>query len=267
VDIVLDTNIIRRNLKLTDQSFDIILDYLSTTKSCVVLPQIVMEETIGLYKELLRKNLQDLENAHKRLSGLSMGTDYGKVPSMNIEAEADAYRMHLLRRLLICPDDIVPYRNDYLPTLVRRAIERAKPFDANGQQFRDGVLWLSILDYAEKLPEKRLILISNNTKEFCGHTPGQLDETLSREAQSRGIEIEYYSDITDFAKRLATSVTFLDLTWISTNISTDTIQSLIEGALDDDSPVSAHSFGLAENETATGHCYLTSMYALNGSTK
>jgi hypothetical protein len=56
MDTILDANIIRKDLKLNDISFEILTDYLARTNSKLIFPSIVVEEIIGLYKRVFQEN-------------------------------------------------------------------------------------------------------------------------------------------------------------------------------------------------------------------
>lgn len=56
MDIILDSNIFKRDLKLKDKNFEILNDYLAKTNSSLILPKIVFEEIKNLYKKTLKDN-------------------------------------------------------------------------------------------------------------------------------------------------------------------------------------------------------------------
>ncbi|MEH6987493.1 PIN domain-containing protein [Cytobacillus firmus] len=63
--------------------------------------------------------------------------------------------------------EIVKYNNDILPTLVERSINRIKPFTEKKQEFRDAIIWLSYVDFAESKNLSDCLLVTENTTDYC----------------------------------------------------------------------------------------------------
>ena len=70
-----------------------------------------------------------------------------------------------------------------------------KPFDENGKGFRDALIWLSILDFAEIIEDRKVIFISNNHKDFSESKMNLLHPDLIEETRLRNVEILYYISI------------------------------------------------------------------------
>ena len=114
MNIVIDTNILRRDLKLKDKNFDVILDYLEKTNSRVILPQIVFEETIGLYERLIKERVEDYKKNLIKLNGTLVSTRINETNLIDIQQEKEAYKVLLRTRLELTDNSIVPYKNEYL---------------------------------------------------------------------------------------------------------------------------------------------------------
>ena len=258
MDVIIDTNIIRRDLKLNDRNFEILLDYLSNTNSKLILPSIVVEEIIGLYSRTLKERQDEFERAQKKLKSTVIKIDIADPPEINFDQEANNYLDFIHDKLNTSEANIIEYKNEFLPELVQRAIQRKKPLGEKGQQFRDGLLWLTLLDYAESTQEKRIAFISDNPKDFAEKGENSLNLELKEEADLKGVEIKYFKTLADFAKEHASVIDFITQEWLNDNLDYNVIEDLfdeIPERIDED--VIVDGLDLDSNEQATGYANRT----------
>lgn len=254
MDVIIDANIIRRDLKLSDKGFEILTDYLVKTNSKLILPTIVVEEIKGLYKRALKERFEEYSKSVDKLKSTLLFIEMPSTPKIDIDADAEKYLDFLHQKLGTDSTNIIPYKNEYLPELVSRAINRRKPLDEKGQQFRDGLLWLSLLDYAENTPEKTVAFISDNPSDFCEKGSGELSKELVAEALSKGITIKFYRTLNDFAKQHASVIDFINKEWISTNLNFDVMEKMfleILGKKEEEKII--NNTDLDSNEETTGY--------------
>lgn len=237
MNILIDTNIIRKDLKLRDRNFDILLDYLSKTNSIVILPQIVTEEIAGLYKRLVSDRKDDYDNALRKLNSVLLESNFDNEVVISIDSEVNSYIKYLKSKLKIQNNNIIRYKAEYLNDIVRRAIEKRKPCGKDGQHFRDAILWLTLLDYTKTLPERKIVFISDNPKDFGSGDTSELDPQLKAEANSLNIEIFYYRTISDFVKQHAVKIDFITRDWIIENVSETTIEKMFNEIIEKDDRV------------------------------
>jgi hypothetical protein len=254
MDTIIDANIIRRDLKLSDKGFEILIDYLAKTNSRLIFPSIVIEEIKGLYKRVLQERFEEYTKSLEKLKSTLLFIEIPESPILDIEGDSDRYLDFLHEKFGTSEENIINYKNEYLPELVSRAIQRKKPLDNKGQQFRDGLLWLTLLDYAESKDEKIVAFISDNPSDFCEKGENKLSSELIEEAKLRGIEIKFFKTLNDFAKEHASVIEFINREWIEKNIDFDVIEKLFEAVLDevsDDKIID--DLDLERNETVTGY--------------
>jgi len=223
MNVVIDTNIIRRDLKFKDKNFEILLDYLSKTNSKIVMPRIVIEEISGIYKRMLIDKKDEYMNSLRKLNSILIGKSFKNEIDISTNNEVNQYLKYMKSNLKISEEDIIEYKTEYLKDIVIRAIERKKPCDNKGQQFRDAILWLTILDYTKSQSDKKIIFISNNPKDFSSGDSNELDPQLKEEAKVFNIEIIYFKTISDFVREHAAKIEFITKEWIGENIDESTI--------------------------------------------
>jgi hypothetical protein len=127
-----------------------------------VIPQIIFEETHNHIREKMIEAVQVYNSAGRLLAELSGHN--GRTP---LESAAQSLSEDQLRKRIEDVNlHIVPYDEQRLAALVKRALLRRKPFDSNGQKgFRDAILWETVLKIAGST-EDQVILVTRNSKDF-----------------------------------------------------------------------------------------------------
>lgn len=219
MNVIIDTNVIVRDLKLKDKKFEILKDYLKKTNSRLLIPSIVLEETLGFYERMLKERTQDYYRIHKKMSNILMSSNMENLSQIDFAKETKLYENFLRLKLEIQENSIIKYKNEYLPELVKRAIKRKKPLDIKGQQFRDGLLWLTILDVAKSLENRSLIFISDNVSDFGNKKTNSLNNELEVEIENLNIKIIYFRTIDDFTREYAQKINAISTKWINENVN------------------------------------------------
>lgn len=231
MDVVLDTNIVRQDFLMNSSHFRVLFDYLEKTNSSVVVPQIVYQELASVYRRELRRFLDQYGKAEASLQRLLVETRFDK-PKLTVEDELDKYLAFVKKKLGLTDKKIVPYKDHYLPEVVRRATGRIKPCSDKGEEFRDALLWLTILDIARQRTDKMLAFISGNTREFASEE-GTLHPCLVEEAEGEGLKILYFRSISDFVKEHATRIDYITKEWLLSASIVDSVSKHVLKAFED----------------------------------
>ena len=131
---------------------------------------------------------------------------------VDVGRETTKFLAFVRRKLKLGDKDIVPFRDGYVGELVTRAITRAKLFSGRGEEFRDVLLWLTILDVVRETSGETLAFISADAKAFGQNH--QLHEPLSLEGQATGKQINFYNFISKFIESHATHVEHITQRWL-----------------------------------------------------
>ena len=218
MNVLLDTNILRSDPGTRSSRFEVLRDYLCRTQSRVLLPRLVFDEMRAVYSRELTDRAVRMAGATTSLAAfLPHRTDLAASPSFNIEAEVQAYAAYLLNQLGVSDQQLLPLDARYLDDVVQRAIWRRRPCTDRGEELRDALLWLMLLDSAERAPERRIAFVSANVKQFADEL-GALHPDLVTEATGRGVAISYYRSLEDFARQHASQVAFVTPEWIAARI-------------------------------------------------
>jgi predicted nucleic acid-binding protein len=221
LNIILDTNIIRSDFKLKSAEFSVILDYLTKTNSKVIMTAIAFEELTHLYTSELKKRLEVYQSAVEKINPIL--SNVMQIENINIESETSQYLNYLMLKLEFSDSEIIPYKDSYMKEVVHRAINKIKPCSNKGEEFRDTILWLTVLDIAENTNDKQIIFISNNTKEFASESGQELHADLYEETQRRGVRINYFNSLKHFIKSHASTFSYINEEWINDQINIEEI--------------------------------------------
>lgn len=223
--IVLDTNIYRKDFLLSSRKFEMLIDYISKTDTKIIVPQIVYQELEGLYARELKKHLNSIDNSRGGLSRLLIEETIPEI-ELNVEEVKLKYMEYFRSKLNLQNDDIIPYKNEYLPEIINRSIEGTRPSSINKKEFKDTIIWLTIIDVALGLADKTISFISANTKDFAGRDRN-LHADLRSDAEAKGISVQYFSSLDDFLKEKAESIVFVSKEWILSALRTEALEEIL----------------------------------------
>jgi PIN domain len=142
--VVLDTNVFAADWHLKSVAAQACLDMCRKTSSIFLMPRLVLEEVEKQYEEKLIKQRADYNQQARGLNRFYEKDKIKLLAETDTKAETQKYVRDLLRKLGIKRKDILGYPADALPKLVRKAVNRIKPFTAHGEEFRDALLWETV---------------------------------------------------------------------------------------------------------------------------
>ncbi len=63
--------------------------------------------------------------------------------------------------------NVLNYKNEYLPDIVNRAINRIKPFSDTKSELKDALIWKTYSEYVENKEVQECIFLTDNKSDFC----------------------------------------------------------------------------------------------------
>lgn len=229
LNIFLDTNIfIRTNYNIYSSNFLILRNYLIKSSSKLFLPKIVLDEIEHHFKNNLSEKVKKFNEAKKDIKILLPELNKYKTDlKLNIENEWEKYKKNLLKLLFIKDNQILPSEGIFLEELINRSILRKKPSDGNGGQFRDTLIWLTIINFIKK-SNSNSIFISENIKDFADINTFELHEELKLDLPKEANNFKYFKNLNSFNESIANKVDLINYDWLIKIIEKDKIYSLIE---------------------------------------
>jgi hypothetical protein len=197
MDVVADSNILIADFRMLNAEFRSLFDYLNATDSYLVIPKIVCQEVLADFSRKLHQRVGAARKGLKDLNRLLLQTEISLSVDVDIE-----YEIELLRRRLCLESGsrirlLEDYQSITLEEVVKRGIERIRPASDEGEELRDVVVWMSVLNLC-KAAQREVAFISNNHKQFTADDKETLHPSLSAEATAAGVTIHFYRNIGSF---------------------------------------------------------------------
>jgi predicted nucleic acid-binding protein len=192
--------------------------------------EVVRKEILNNFRKELDKYFGALKTNESKIIKLLREEDSSPISwKYTVEdyiEELDTFLAELEDKGII---QIVPYSNDMLPELVERSIKRIKPFTDKKLEFRDAIIWLSYVKFANEHKLDHCYLITKNTEDFLKN--GELHPDLQKDSTAFTI----YKDAQEFiekSKEVKDLQKFLELEkWVEEKdfpSNPDVIMNLIE---------------------------------------
>ena len=131
----------------------------------LVVPEVAFDETVNLFKRAMADQYMAARKALRRLQGIEVLDQAKANLQIDIQAEASAYATKLRAVLKSAGADFLPYPKASHSDLVRRALDRRRPFDAAGKDgYRDALIWEALVENAD--PDRPIVLVSGDKRAF-----------------------------------------------------------------------------------------------------
>jgi hypothetical protein len=202
--ILIDSNaIVRRDWLLRSAAWKVVLFNARDGHIQLVVPELVVKESVGRYRAALAEALERLTTAEADLSRLGVELS---VPDVSTEEQIGRHDATLRARVLGAGGLIPELPAIQLSHLVDKAIGRTRPFDQQGNGFRDALLWehvLALLDQFEPV-----VLITNDraafheSKEQLGLAPALAGEVVGKGYPVGSVVV--YPDLGAYLKAIGT---------------------------------------------------------------
>ena len=177
MNIVLDTNIIYADFKLSGTAFRIFFEGVRRTGTNVFIPQVVIDEVVTNYEEKVNTLITDLKKLQRNAKRLTNAFEDGLSNTQSSVQIIDEYRTELLDRLNEEDVQILGYPEIAHESIVKRDLQRRRPFKTNGAGYRDTLIWETILTLLQQRQEP-VVFVTRNSKDF-GTGPTVLSDLLT----------------------------------------------------------------------------------------
>lgn len=217
--ILLDTNIIHQDYKLSGQR---ILKLYEASKRLgyeLVIPEVVVDEIVNQYRRDLEATYSTFIKGLSQIRKLTeLKNKFNFETPDYIDDQCSAFQTAYLQRIKELGIIILPYPKVAHKAMVAKDLKRIRPFREDSKGYRDALIWETVKE--NLIPSKRLfdecqiILLSENTKDFGDG--GKLHGDLAAELEDIGFTwevVELVSDVDAFFKQRI-DVEFEELTEI-----------------------------------------------------
>ena len=224
MDVLIDTNAMQA-IGLDGGAFKALRNYLTRTRSRLLIPAVVVEELCANRQRALQDLQRDFIAAHKTMRRLLPGSA-ALVPTLEIEAAVAAYRNQILAS---APEvKVVSNQPDDLPELVRRLTGRLPPASSAGEEARDVLIWLALLPIVRS---SRLAFITGDKKAFMREE--RLRPELLADLTGSDANVAVFGSVDEFLRTHHARSSFIDLNWVKRHVEADNVEQAVQAFVED----------------------------------
>jgi hypothetical protein len=213
MDVILDSNAYLSDIRMESIKFKNLFDYLRRTKSSLVVPRLVREETVAKYKSLLEAQTKKTDQAVDQLNRLIID----KASRISFSTPEPKYEVRDLRKKFRAPAKGISVR--YYPDtsgidvsdVFLRGVKRRRPSSSTGEELRDVIVWLVTLQFAEQ--EKTGVALVTADKGFWNGT--EVHEHIRQDIETRKVKVSLFHTIDDFIRSSAPAPVAVDAEAVS----------------------------------------------------
>ncbi len=186
--VVLDTTALWPSPLLDGVHFKVLFAGLKFATKGLAVPQVVLDEAARHFAERCQEAAAKFEKAQRELRalGIKVAADFSLSPPVYPFTAAKAWPVAIT---------VLPYPDVAHAEIVRRDLQRRKPFDASGKGYRDALTWHCILEVAKTAA--KIAFITNNTNDFAQGRDGTIHPDLARDLPS-GVAVDLYPTLESF---------------------------------------------------------------------
>jgi hypothetical protein len=227
--IILDANIYAADYRMTGAAFQSLFEYMRRTASNLVLPRVVREEVVVGYGRQLKREARLFEEAWNRYRRVDLSDDAQR---HFFKPDIGRAKVNLRRKLMKPMDNVAPI---YVPEITgafvqeafMRGIHRTRPANDAGEELRDVILWLWVLDYANNVDAVTFMSDDGGFWAADGVHPD-----IDRDLQTKNGKMHIYRTIPDFLKAHAPAPIDMTADWFQQHFEIQRIErELIDRAL------------------------------------
>lgn len=164
MNIFIDSNILYQDYFFDNKSNKKILEYCEEGLLHLYMSEIVRLELRRQFQKEIEEKNKEINKIIKAFNRLKIEND---IVIISIEEELKKFDSFYSRLNLYNNFHILPYKNDFLPDIVDRAINRKKPFTEEKSELKDAIIWKTYSEFVEVNNTVDCILLTNNTSDFC----------------------------------------------------------------------------------------------------
>ncbi|MBB1643890.1 PIN domain-containing protein [Sphingobacterium sp. UME9] len=196
--IFIDTNIFFRNWKLKNADFSFLFNFITNENGVLLLSELVVSEIESIRNRELEASKLQLEKCIKSIDSMCESP-----LKIDISAITKSYSFKDILAQKLDPEFIryIDYSSISQEVVVRRAMDRVRPFKEGEKGYRDTLIWLSLLNYLSVNEIKENVaFISNNSDDFLNSRKTDFHADLIKdiEAIKLNCSIIPYSSLFNF---------------------------------------------------------------------
>jgi len=195
--IFLDTNIFYNNWHLKNANFKYLFNYLENTGYKLIISELVSEEVQNIHKREFELSYNELRQAIHKIEKLIDETNM-----IDIDALPNViYNFKELLEEKARSVEFISYEHINQREVVRRALQKIRPFQEEDKGYRDTLIWLSLLSFLSKKQIKgQVIFVTNNKSDFYNKENNNFHSDLKKDIENLNLECTFktYTSLFNF---------------------------------------------------------------------
>ncbi|OEJ99172.1 hypothetical protein A8C32_08335 [Flavivirga aquatica] len=164
MNIFIDSNILYQDYFFENKSNKKLLEYCDEGLINLFMSEIVRLELRRQFQKEIEEKNRIIKKIIKGSKRLKLESEISEISISKQFTKFDKFYNKLKMYDNFC---ILKYKNDFLPDIVDRAINRRKPFTEEKSELKDAIIWKTYSEYVETNNSTDCILLTNNTSDFC----------------------------------------------------------------------------------------------------
>ncbi|PRY84475.1 PIN domain-containing protein [Mongoliibacter ruber] len=164
MNIFIDSNILYQDYFFENKSNKKLLEYCDEGLLTLYMSEIVRLELRRQFQKEIEEKNKEIKKVIKDAKRLKIDCIIAEIPT---EIQLGKFDKFYQRLELYDNFHILPYKNEFLPDIVDKAINRKKPFTEEKSELKDAIIWKTYASFAETNNTFDCILLTNNTSDFC----------------------------------------------------------------------------------------------------
>lgn len=207
--VILDSNIIISDFRLSSPDSKILLEASKKGDIDLYIPEIVLDEVYNKFEERLNEAKSKLDKETNIIKRLTTAKIIENFSEKDIEKEVEEYKNHVKNLIKDNNVKLLEYPQTSHKDIVKKAIKKLKPFNSGEKGYRDSLIWENVKSLmpimGTSIGNPDVLFITNNKKDFCDNE-NNLHEELSIELENSELDIDsikVINTLNDFTKDFA----------------------------------------------------------------
>jgi hypothetical protein len=226
MDVILDSNIYISDLTLSKPWFLSLFDYLRRTNSDMVLLEPVREEIFGYFDRKIGEGWASVKAVNSKFESLGAQRPF---PARRPRAGAETLKLG--NRLMKPYRDITSkFYSEYLDfgveDVVRRGARRIRPANEKGEELRDVIVWLMVLQYSTF--EKKEVAFITNDSAFWESDSDVPHRQIAEDIANKKAAVKLFRGVAAFLSANMPTPVEVDTEWVTRNVEQPVLLDRIE---------------------------------------
>ncbi len=200
MNIFIDSNILYQDYFFENKSNKKLLEYCKEGLLNLHMSEIVRLELKRQFQKEIESKNTELQKLIKELKRLKVEREINVIP---IDEHLNKFDTFYNRLNSFDNFFIIHYKNEFLPDIIDRAINRRKPFTEEKSELKDAIIWKTYSDFVETNNTSDCVLLTNNTSDFCDKKDkSKIHSDLTTDTNKFSVINSSYDFIKIYAKEL-----------------------------------------------------------------